>query len=73
MPSKDPLADVDPMLFVRVKDKDTGHEYDVRAGKVKPGLQEVIKTDQYPPSQVQRDAKHNVTKAGKAATTEAGS
>ena len=67
MPKSDPLADVDPNLYVRVKDKDTGHEYDVRAGRVRPQFEDVIKSDEYPPSNTQRAAKHNVTKAGKPA------
>lgn len=67
MPSKDPLTDVDPDLYVRVKDNDTGHEYDVRARNVRPKLQTVIKSEEYPPSQTQRPAKHNVTKAGRPA------
>lgn len=72
MPSKtEPdLSEVDPALFVRVKDKDTGHEYDVRAGKVQPDLQTVVKDDLYPPSERPRAPKHNVTKAGRPVTKE---
>jgi hypothetical protein len=49
-------------LFVRVKDVDTKHEYDVRETSVliRDGKVDVVKSDRYPPSPYPRPAKHHV-------------
>ena len=55
--------------FVRVRDKDTGHEYDVAASAVDPKAHEVL-TD-YPPNLtgIARPAKHRTDKAAQPAPT----
>lgn len=57
--------------FVRVRDKDTGHEYDVAATAVDPAAHEVLKD--YPPNLtgIPRPAKHRTDKAAKSAPTTA--
>ena len=49
--------------FVRVRDKDTGHEYDVTESAVDPDAHEVL--PKYPPNLtgIPRPAKHRITKA----------
>jgi len=53
--------------FVRVRDKDTGHEYDVVATAVDPEAHEVLKD--YPPNLtgIPRPAKHRTDKAAASA------
>lgn len=50
--------------YVRVKDKSTGHEYDLPAGHrfITEQLVDVVKGDRYPQSQNARPAKHHTTK-----------
>jgi hypothetical protein len=52
-------------MFVRVRDKDTGHEYDVWESSLDPQAHKVI--EGYPQSRTARPAKHRTTKAGKPA------
>ena len=55
--------------FVRVRDKDTGHEYDVVASAVDPEAHEIL--PDYPPNDTgyARPAKIRTDKAAKATTT----
>lgn len=57
--------------YVRVRDKDTGHEYDVVVSAVDPAAHEVLKD--YPANDTgqPRPAKHRTDKAAKPATTTA--
>lgn len=51
--------------FVRVRDRDTGHEYDVAEQAVDKAVHEVLKG--YPTSDRARPAKHRTDKAGRPA------
>lgn len=54
--------------FIRVRDKDTGHEYDVADSAIDPKAHEILKD--YPPNDtgLPRPAKHRVNaKAAKSA------
>lgn len=46
--------------YTRVKDKATGHEYDVLAHKVDPKKHEPLKSDRYPDVSRPREPKPNV-------------
>lgn len=61
-------------MYVRVKDKSTGHEYDVRESSpaLARGAVERVKDDRYPPSPVPRRPKHHVNLAGPTASRETG-
>lgn len=61
-------------VFVRVKDPDTGHEFDVREGSLllRKGLVERVKSDRYPPSPVTRTPKHFTDLAGRPASRQSG-
>lgn len=48
------------LKYTRVKDKDTGHEYDVLAHKVDPEKHERVNRDHYPDSSHPRAPKPNV-------------
>lgn len=56
----------DYVTWIRVRDKATGHEYDVREGAVDDDVHEPLKA--YPPhrSPDPRPAKHRLNKDGKA-------
>ncbi|QTF70611.1 hypothetical protein [Arthrobacter woluwensis] len=47
--------------YIRVKDEDTGHEFDALsdAWQITEGLYKPVKPKLYPPSPVPRPAKHN--------------
>lgn len=61
-------------MYVRVKDKSTGHEYDVRETSplLAKDLVERVKDERYPPSRVPRPPKHHLNLAGHAASRETG-
>jgi hypothetical protein len=50
------------MAFVRVKDKDSGHEFDVPAKdwRIGEGIFAVVKSDRFPEVDRPRQAKHNI-------------
>jgi len=50
------------MAFVRVKDKDTGHEFDVPESdwRISEGLFTVVKGDRFPRVDRPRIPKHNI-------------
>lgn len=52
--------------YIRVKDKDTKHEFDVPKGSplLSKGLVEPVKSDLYPESPVPRPPKHYLKPAG---------
>lgn len=56
-----------PGLFVRVKDPQTGHEFDRREDDpaVVSGRFVPVKDKQYPPSPLARPAKHHIKLAGR--------
>lgn len=59
-------------MFVRVKDPQTRHEFDVDelSYLLRKGLVERVKPKQYPPALYQRSAKHHTVLAGRPATQE---
>lgn len=61
-------------MYVRVKDPDTKHEFDVRedSALLRKGRVERVKDDRYPPSRVARRPKHHIKLAGRAASRETG-
>jgi hypothetical protein len=61
------------MAFIRVKDKDTGHEFDVREDSIllREGSVEHVKPKQYPPSRYPRPAKHHIDLSASTGATEA--
>ena len=54
-------------LFIRVKDSDTGHEFDVREDSIllRRGLVQHVKPKLYPPSAAARPPKHHITLSGR--------
>ncbi|AEI11816.1 hypothetical protein [Cellulomonas gilvus] len=51
--------------YVRVKDLETRHEFDVPEGDKRIGVSlELVKSKRYPPSPWQRPAKHHIDLAG---------
>lgn len=50
------------MAFVRVKDKDSGHEFDVPETdwRISEGIFTVVKSDRFPPVDRPRPPKHNI-------------
>ncbi|MCP6280609.1 hypothetical protein NL459_28705, partial [Klebsiella pneumoniae] len=55
--------------FVRVRDKSTGHQFDVAEGDRRiGGAFELLNRKGYPPSPVIRPAKHHVRPTGSAST-----
>ncbi len=56
--------------FVRVRDKDTGHEYDVAEQAINPDAHLVLRG--YPTSDRARPAKHRTDKAGRPVRRTAG-
>lgn len=64
-----------PVVYVRVKDPDTKHEWDEPEGSplIRDGKVQVVKSDRYPPSTVARPAKHHLErKSRRGAPTPAG-
>lgn len=61
-------------MYVRVRDRSTKHEYDVRETSplLAKDLVERIKDDRYPPSPVARRPKHHLNLAGHEASRETG-
>ena len=61
-------------MYVRVRDRSTKHEYDVRETSplLAKDLVERIKDDRYPPSRVPRRPKHHLNLAGPTASRETG-
>lgn len=61
-----------PVMYVRVKDRSTGHEYDVREDSplLRKDRVERIKSDRYPPSPRARRPKHHIKLAGRTASRE---
>lgn len=59
-------------MFVRVRDPQTRHEFDVPESShlLRKGLVERVKPKQYPPALYQRRAKHYIDLAGRPATQE---
>lgn len=57
-------------VYVRVKDKSTGHEFDVRMDSVllKEGSVERVKSARYPESLHLRNPKHHIKPAGRSAS-----
>ena len=53
--------------FIRVKDPDTGHEFDVREDSIllRRELVRHIKPKLYPPSEIARPPKHHLTLSGR--------
>lgn len=56
--------------YVRVKDPETKHEFDISEGHrlLRLGLVTRIKSDRYPPWHTQRRPKHHLNLAGQSAT-----
>lgn len=56
-------------MYVRVKDIDTGHEFDMPANHphIAKGLVQLVKADKYPPAAVMRRPKHHVKLARRSA------
>ncbi|MCR6706551.1 MAG: hypothetical protein NVV66_18310 [Cellulomonas sp.] len=51
--------------FIRVKDRDTRHEFDVPEGDKRIGQSlELVKSKRYPPASFQRPPKHYLNLAG---------
>jgi hypothetical protein len=61
-----------PVLFVRVKDPETGHEFDVLEGSIllRRELVKLVKAKRYPPSPIRRAPKHHIDLAGQSVTQE---
>jgi len=61
-----------PALYVRVKDTETGHEFDRRENDpgVISGRFVPVKSKQYPPSPIARRPKHYIKLAGRTASRE---
>lgn len=61
-----------PALWIRVKDPQTGHEFDRREDDpaVVSGRFVPVKSKQYPPSPLPRPAKHHIKLAGRSASRE---
>lgn len=60
--------------FVRVKDRDTRHEFDVPEGDKRIGHAfDRVKSDRYPPTSRPRPPKHHVKLAGRPASRESAS
>ncbi len=60
-----------PRPFVRVRDKETRHEFDVREGDPRIGsLLELVRKPHYSASPVPRPAKHHLNLAGRSASRE---
>lgn len=58
-------------MFVRVKDRDTKHEFDVPEGDKRIGVAfDLVKSSRFPPSRTQRRPKHHVKLAGRPASRE---
>lgn len=58
------------MPFVRVKDKSTGHQFDVPESDTRIGKSvELVDQKHWPPSRYARRPKHNVAKAPSTPTT----
>jgi hypothetical protein len=52
-------------MFVRVRDRDTKHEYDLPENDRRIGVSvDLVKAKRYPPSPVQRRPKHHLRLAG---------
>lgn len=61
-------------MFVRVKDRDTRHEFDVPEGDKRIGVAfDLVKGDRYPPVRRPRPPKHHVKLAGRTASRESAS
>lgn len=62
------------MLFVRVKDPTTGHEFDVRDDSIllRRELVKRVKPKLYPPSPIVRRPKYHLNLAGQSVTQETG-
>lgn len=53
-------------MFVRVRDRDTKHEYDLPENDRRIGVSvDLVKAKRYPPSTVQRRPKHHLRLAGR--------
>lgn len=53
-------------MFVRVRDRDTGHQYDIPEGDPRIGvLVELVNKPHYPPSHFARRPKHHTDLAGR--------
>ena len=53
------------MAYVRVRDKDTGHEFDAldTAWQIEAGIYVPVKSDRFPESQYPRPAKHKLRRS----------
>lgn len=60
-------------MFVRVKDRSTGHEFDVPEDSIllREGSVERVKPKLYPPSRYPRPAKHHIDLSAQSGATEA--
>lgn len=56
--------------YVRVKDPDTGHEFDIPEDHpfVTDGVVKLVKSKEYPPSPIERPRKHHIELAGQSAS-----
>lgn len=56
-------------MFVRVKDRDTGHEFDTPENDplIGHGL-DLVKSDRYPPAHTERPPKYHTNLAGRSVT-----
>lgn len=58
-------------MYVRVRDRDTLHEFDVRETDKRIGVSvDLVKQKRYPPSPTPRRAKHHIKLAGRSASRE---
>jgi hypothetical protein len=53
------------VAYIRVKDRDTGHEFDALEGawQIEAGIYSPVKSDRYPAAQYPRPAKHRVRRS----------
>ncbi|GIG27187.1 hypothetical protein [Cellulomonas denverensis] len=60
-------------MYVRVKDKDTGHEFDVPESSrlIRDGHVTRVKDERFPPAEQARPPKHHLNLAGRSTTRSA--
>ncbi len=54
-------------MYIRVKDRKTGHEYDIREERLDPDKHKPLNRRTYPPTHEPRRPKHYISKGGKPA------
>jgi hypothetical protein len=53
------------VAYIRVKDRDTGHEFDALEGawQIEAGIYSPVKSDRYPAAQYPRPVKHKLRRS----------